>query len=244
VVDIGGLLDAAAGDEAPAWMCVVRHAGRVLGVLVHEIVELKAVDAPAPADGEPTSLVRHDLPMERGILRVLDTAALMAACPESAISQRTGQGETRQDGAPPSPHTWLVFEAAGSYAARIDHIQAIIPLPAALRPRLEAGLAADLDWRGHAVPVRGLLAGPGQATPLAEARLLIVVVAGDRRVAVPIAAVRAMIAPRTATLARLRARGGALVDVVSTAAGPDRATYEVVELEALAAAEQGMREAA
>ena len=244
VVDIGSLIGAAASAQAPAWMCVVRHGDRVLGMLVHEIVELKAVDVPSRVSGERAPLVRHALPVERGILHVLDTAALMAECPESGISVKAEPAEASRERVPASPHTWLVFEADGLYATRIDHIQAVIALPDALRPRLEAGLAVDLDWRDQAVPVRALFADAARALAGTDMRLLVVVVAGGRGVAVPITAVKAMIAPRTATLARLRARGGAMVDVVSTAAGPDRATYEVVDLEALASAEQGMRRAA
>jgi chemotaxis signal transduction protein len=171
---------------------------------------------------------------------VLDTAALMATCPESCISLR-GERESTQGASATSAHTWLVFESAGSYATRIDCVQEIVPVPASLRPRLEAGLDVTLPWRGHAVPVRDLFAGHGLA---AAARLLIVVEAEGRRIAVPIVGVKAMIAPRTATLARLRVRAE-LVDVVSTAAGTaDRASYEVVDLEARASAEPGLRRAA
>ena len=244
VVDIGALIGAAPCSEAPAWMCVVRHGERVLGVLVHEIVELKVAELPRRAPEERTPLVRHALAVERGILHVLDTGALMAGCPESGISLREGRAEADRGPAATSPHTWLVFEADGRYATRIDHIQAIIPVPDALRPRLEAGLSAALEWRDQVVPVRALFAQAGRALAGADMRLLVVVVAAGRRVAVPITAVKAMVAPRTATLARLRARGGAMVDVVSTAAGPGRAAYEVGDLEALARAEQGMRQAA
>ena len=52
-----------------------------------------------------------------------------------------------------------------------------------------------------------------------------------------------MIAPRTATLARLHVRAEP-VDVISTAAGADRATYEVVDLEALASTGAALRQAA
>ena len=237
VVDIGATLGVLPTDEARPWMCVVRHGGMVLGVLVHEIVELHGVDVSDAA--ESSSLVRRELPTARGVLQVLDTTALMASCPEACISLR---GERGAEHAAPatSPHTWLVFESAGSYATRIDCVQEIVPVPAALRPRLEAGLDVSLQWRGHAVPVRDLFAGQGLA---AAARLLIVVEAGGCRIAVPIIGVKAMIAPRTATLARLRVRAE-LVDVISTAAGADRASYEVVDLAARASAEQGLRHAA
>ena len=235
VVDISAALGVLPTDEARPWMCVVRHGGLVLGVLVHEIVELHGVDVDEAAE---SSLVRRELPMARGILQVLDTAALMAACPESCISLR-GERESAHAAAATSPHTWLVFESAGSYATRIDHVQEIVPVPASLRPRLEAGLDVSLQWREHAVPVRDLFAGHGLA---AAARLLIVVEADGRRIAVPIVGVKAMIAPRTATLARLRVRAE-LVDVISTAAGADRASYEVVDLAARASAEPGLRRA-
>jgi len=241
VVDIGGLLGATAGAEAPAWMCVVRHGGLVLGVLVHEIIALHGAAVPA-IDGALARLVRRELPVERGILQVLDTAALMAACPESCISLRTDV-EARQRAPATNEHPYLVFEWCGGYAVRIDCVQEIVPLPDSLRPRLEAGLPVSLQWRGHAVPVRELFAEPGSVVTPRDARLLIVVVADACRIAIPIAGVKAMIAPRTATLARLRVRAE-LVDVISTAAGPERASDEVVDLEARAASEQGLRRAA
>ena len=227
VVDIGGALGAMPTNEARPWMCVVRHGGLVLGVLVHEIVELHAADLAEVADS--TTLVRRELPTASGILQVIDTAALMACCPESCISLR-GEAEAAPQALATSPHTWLVFEAAGSYATRIDCVQEIVPVPATLRPRLDAGLAVSLTWRGHAVPVRALFDGQNLGD---AARLLVVVENGGCRIAVPIAGVKAMIAPRTATLSRLRVRAE-LVDVISTAAGADRASYEVVDLEARA----------
>jgi len=45
VVDIGVALGAMPSSEPRPWMCVVRHGGMVLGVLVHEIVELHAAEA-------------------------------------------------------------------------------------------------------------------------------------------------------------------------------------------------------
>ena len=235
VVDIGGLLGASAGGSAPAWMCVVREGAFVLGVLVHQIVELHAADLPVAMPG---GLVRCELPTEHGILQVLDGAALMAACPESAISARGDRAHAAASGVVTSPHTWLVFEAAGVHAARIEHVQEIIPLPDALRPRLDAGLDVSLPWRGQAVPVRPLFADAPLAP--AQARLLVVVVSAQGCVAVPITAVKAMIAPRTATLSRLRVRAES-VEVISTV-GADRATYEVADLEARAGAE--LRQAA
>jgi chemotaxis signal transduction protein len=239
VVDIGGLLGARPEDAAPMWMCVLRHGELALGVLVHEILELQDVEA-MPSDAD-APLVRRELPIARGILQVLDTAALMAACPESAIGLRR-PAAANSGGAAASPHTWLVFEAAGCYAARIECVQEIVPLPEALRPRLEAGQPVSLDWRGHAVPLRPL-SPEGAGIAKGDARLLLVVVAGDSRIAIPIAGVKAMVAPRTATPARLRARARQ-VDVISVAAGAESATWEVVDLEARALAECGMRRAA
>ena len=237
VVDIAGLLGADAAGGAPEWMCVVREGALVLGVLVHQIVELHAADLPVVARGD---LVRCELPTAHGMLQVLDGAALMADCPESAISARGERADAPHASAGASPHTWLVFDAGGVQAARIDHVQEIIPLPDALRPRLDAGLAVSLAWRGQAVPVRPLSAH----APLAAsaARLLVVVVTAQGRVALPITAVKAMLAPRTATLARLRVRGES-VEVVSTL-GADRATYEVVDLQARAVPAPGLRQAA
>lgn len=237
VVDIAGLLGAADGDGAPAWMCVVREGDLVLGVLVHEIVELHAADLPAGAPG----LVRCELPTAHGILQVLDGAALMASCPESGISRRGDRVDARQGAVASSPHSWLVVQAGGLHAARIEHVQEIIPMPDSLRPRLDAGLAVSLPWRGQAVPVRALF--PGKPLPTAAPRLLVIVVVGASRVAVPITAVRAMIAPRTATLSRLRVKAEN-VEIISTLGAADRATYEVVDLEARALAEQGLMQAA
>ncbi len=229
VVDIGAELGALAQPQAPAWICVVRHGERLLGVLVHELVEL----LPHDGDGESmagSALVRHELPTPGGIVQLLDTAALMAHCPASVISERREAAAAGRERQETSPHTWLVFDAAGDYAARIDGVQEIVPLPADLRPRLEAGAAVSFAWRGHAVPVRGLFAQAGAGPAAADARLLVIVVDGTRRVAVPIAGVRRMIGAGTATLARVRV-GARVADVVSTAASsPERASYEVVDL--------------
>ncbi len=241
VVDIAGLLGASPDAEAPAWMCVVRHRGVVLGLLVHEIIELQVADLPLAGDASRV-LVRHELPSARGILQVLDTAALMSWCPESGISLR-GNASTRQDAHATSPHAWLVFDAGGSYATRIEHVQEIVPLPPTLRPRLEAELSASLQWRGHAVPVRALFASAGLAASVRDACLLLVILVGDARIAVPIASVKAIIAPRTSTVSRLRVRAH-VVEVVSTLAVEGRASYEVVDLTSRVAMAQGAHPAA
>ena len=229
VVDIGGLLGALPDRGTPPWMCVVRHGDVALGVLVHDIIELQGAELAPLDDASAGPLVRRELPIARGLLQVIATAALMASCPESGIGLRR-EAKAWLGAQPTSPHTWLVFEAGGAYATRIDRVQEIVPLPADLRPRLEAGAAVSFAWRGHAVPVRGLFAQAGAGPAAADARLLVIVVDGTRRVAVPIAGVRRMIGAGTATLARVRV-GARVADVVSTAASsPERASYEVVDL--------------
>lgn len=233
VVDLTTALQAMPDAASPPWMCVVRHGELALGVLVHEIFDLQSVDAGTldaarPDDGGAATLVRGDVSIERGILQVLDTAALMVRCAESALSARRGAVDERAS-ASHSAKPYMVFESAGVFAAEIDGVQEVVPLPESLRERLQARLPASLSWRGHVVPVRDVLAERGEGVAPGDVRQLIIVADGDRRIAVPIAGVRAMIPPNTATLSRLHVNGRG-VDVVSTVSSEHRASYALIDL--------------
>jgi hypothetical protein len=93
------------------------------------------------------------------------------------------------------------------------------------------------------VPVRALFASAGLAASVRDACLLLVILVGDARIAVPIASVKAIIAPRTSTVSRLRVRAH-VVEVVSTLAVEGRASYEVVDLTSRVAMAQGAHPAA
>ncbi len=248
VVDLTAALRAVPDAQPAPWLCVVRHGELALGVLVQESFGLTSIaadrlDAATAGDGGgPGALVRCELPIERGILHAIDSRALMSHCPESALSARR-EAAAQHAAAARSTKPYMVFESAGVFASEVGCVQEVLPLPEAVRARLAAGSPASIAWRGHAVPVRDVLAAGGEALPLDEARQLIVVAHGDRRVAVPIAGVRAMIPAHAGTLARLSV-GGRDVEVVSTMTSEHRATYAVVDLSAHVMEREALRQAA
>lgn len=235
VIDLTGPLRAAADGQAAPWMCVVRHGERLLGLLVHEILGLVRVALPPPEDGadlraDRAGFVTAEVPVEQGIVQALDPQQLMAHFSESALSvRRSAHAEAAAAGQGRSPKPYMVFEADGVLACEVDGVQEVLPLPDTVRDRLAAGLPARLTWRGHAVPVRDVLARPGASAAADRARQLIVLTEGDRRLAIPIVAVKAMIPAHTGTLSRLGIAGQRM-DVVSVQTSEHVASYAVVDL--------------
>ncbi len=249
VVDLSAALRAVPDAGIAPWMCVVRHDGLALGVLVHENFGLTAIDVErldaATAMGglaATGTLARCDIPIDRGILQVLDPRTLMSHCPESALSARRTANEPGAAQAR-SVKPYMVFEAAGVFASEVALVQEVLPFPDALRARLAAALPASLAWRGHAVPVRDVLGARGVALAVGDVRQLIVVADRDRRIAVPIAGVRAMIPAHTGTLCRLFAAGRE-VEVVSTMTAEHRASYALVDFGACLQALEALPRAA
>ncbi|MFG6430621.1 chemotaxis protein CheW [Roseateles sp. LYH14W] len=247
VIDLTEALRATPDRQPAAWMCVVRHGERRLGLLVHEILGLIHVAAPAPAAGADDELGRDragfvaaELAVEQGIVQALDPERLMAEFSESALSVRRVASAAAAAAAVQarSRKPYMVFEAAGLIACEVDGLQEVLPMPETVRERLAAGLPARLTWRGHAVPVRDVFARPGQPHGDGRAQQLLVLADGERRLAIPIVSMQAMIPAHAGSLCHVGI-GGRSMAVVSTQTSEQAASYAVVDLRAHLAATGG-----
>jgi|GEM_PF-4316560 len=231
VVDLCGALQALPEAGTPAWWCIVCAGDRAIGLVVQEVLPMaRWAEVPDRADA-PGDLVLQRRVEGDALLQLIDVQALMARYGETAISARDdaaahGQGALAAGAGAPA---YMVFEAGGAFAAEVDRVQAVVTLPAELRPRLDAGLPATLHWREQAVPVRPLADALVGLQPQA-ARQLVVVREGGQLSALPIGGVKAMVPRSTASRHRLRLRGR-LVEVITVQTDGERASYPVVALQ-------------
>ncbi len=236
VVDLTGALQALPADQAGAWVCIVCEGNLALGVVMHEVLEIARLTAaegtPDHASADERAVISRRLVMGDRTLQVIDVAALMRRYPEAAISGRNvghGAHAVRQQaaGAEVAP-AYMVFDAGGSFAARIDGVQEVVPLPAELQPRLDAGLSTTLQWREQPVPV--VTIGDSLVTlPAQAARQLVIVRQDGRLAALAIDAVRALVPRGVAQRNRMRMQGRQ-VEVISVETEDHRASYAVVDL--------------
>ena len=150
--------------RTPAWMCVVRHGELVLGVLVHEIIDLHAVDVPA---GDAAAAASAGAP------RAADGARHPAGArhrgPDGAVSrvghQPARPGRVATDAAATSPHTVAGVrgrrqprDAHRPACRRSSRCRGAAPAPGG-RPGREPAVARRSDARAQ--PVRR----PAQRSP-------------------------------------------------------------------------------
>lgn len=229
VVDLCGALQALPVGASPAWWCIVCAGDRAIGLVVHEVLPLARLardEQPAPTEAH--ALVNRRLVHGEGLLQLIDVEALMQRYGETAISMAPATSQRRRSTGAAAP-AYMVFEAGGPFAAEVGGVQAVVPVPAELRPRLEAGLPATLQWRQQPVPVRPLADGlVGLAAQ--AARQLVVVRTAGQLVALPIGGVRAMVPRNTASCHRMRLRGR-MVEVITVQTDGELASYPVVALE-------------
>lgn len=236
VVDLTGPLHARPGERPPAWWCIVQVAERAIALVVQEVLPITRL-APA-CEAEPGALVMHRLVQADGLLQLLDAQALMQRYGETAISAAPVQARQQRGSAAGAP-AYMVFEAGNAFAAEVAAVQAVVPLPAELRLRLEAGLPATLQWRQQAVPVHPLADELVCLAPTA-ARQLVVVRADEALQALPIAAVRAMVPRNSASRHRMRLQGR-MVEVITVRTDGELASYPVVALAGRAEAAPAVR---
>lgn len=235
VVDLTGALHALPDAAAAAWVCIVCQDDLAIGVVVHEVLGITRVanDAGTPDTSPETdrAVIGRRLVTGDRTLQVMDVAALMRRYPEAAISSKgrdasraARQAATGGEGAP----AYMVFDAGGRFAARIDGVQEVVALPDDLRLRLDAGLSTTLQWREQPVPV--LPIGDSLVTLPADAvRQLVIVRQEGRLAALTIAGVRALVPRGVAQRNRMRLQGRA-VEVISVETEDHRASYTVVDL--------------
>lgn len=234
VVDLAGALHALPATEAPAWVCILCEGELAIGLVVHEVLEIARI---APDAGTPEQAGASDRPVvarrlvkgER-TLQLVDVTLLLGRYAETAISARNARASQVRTLADPGAPAYMVFDAGGMFAATIDGVQEVIPLPDELRAALDTGNPATLQWREQPVPVMAigdsLVAMPTQA-----ARQLVVIRRDERLAALPIVGVRAMVPRGIANRSRMRMKGRP-VEVISVETEDHRASYPVVDLAA------------
>lgn len=232
---LGGLADPA---DAP-WVCVVRRGAHAVGVLVHEVSALLAVDMDTlsiplrlhGADEGPALLLGAIVSEATRTVQLVSTEGLMRLYPEVVISAGQGEDPEAQDrnAIRCTASAFMVFEAGTPFASPIQAVQEVIALPPALLASMEAGAPTTIDWRGHAVPLIDLRRREDKGSA-AEPRQLVIIAEGEQRAAVAIGGVQALIPAKAAK--RRRFPGGARgpIEMVMVDTPSQQASYAVLDL--------------
>lgn len=238
VVDLTGVLHAMPADHAAAWVCIVCVEDLAIGLLVHEVLALTriapAVDETVLSEAGDVAVVAQRLVTGERTLQVVDVAALLRRWTAAEISRKNARAARLRTTADPTAPAYMVFEAGGMFAARIDGVQEVVPVPAPLRSRLDAGLSSTLEWRGQAVPVLPI-GDDLVALPARSAHQLVIVRREDQLAALAITGVKALVPRGVALRNRMRVHGRA-VEVISVETEDHHASYTVVALGGTAAA--------
>lgn len=211
---------------APALLAVVERAGLALGLPVHAVLSLQALDTAAPA--QPDDLLSAQFTPDGAPLRVLDEERLFARFPEAQLSRDAAGGERsggadgdRRQVANTAPY--IVFEGGGMYAAPIGAVERIV----SLREALTDGDGA-MAWEGRPIRLRDLRAGGGDGGDV------MVVRRGDAHVGYVVARVHLLVPPGSGRIYRMGGPGAAW-EFIATVEEGAQASYRIVDLEALAA---------
>ena len=200
-------VDPVLGDVGAGLLAVLEHDGLALGVPVRATLRL--------ADFAPAATVYDDDGAE---VRLVDVAALFARRPEAGLSRSAHAAAPAQPSAgKPNDAAYVVFDADGLAATPLDALERVLPLVDTP--------GATMRWGDRAIPVVDLRR-PKQVP--AEAGQVLVVRAGERRVACVAARVHVMIPAGGGQLYRLGA--GAFI---MTGEGREQASYRIVDLRLL-----------
>jgi len=129
-----------AGD-APL-LAVLEHDGLALGLPARAALALQAF----AFEGSDLTATVYDADGKE--VRLLDTAALFARCPEALLSKRAAGAATIaaiQDGGVANGEACIVFEAGGPAATPIGAVEQILPLA--------SGSGATMPWNGATLPL-------------------------------------------------------------------------------------------
>jgi chemotaxis signal transduction protein len=225
-------LDQRVGESEAPLLAVLSHAGLALGVPMRAVRQLQAFGAGLPVPGGVTSAV---FDADGGEVRLLDSARLFARYPEAALSR------PQEEAGPPAAGTahaanacaYIVFEADGVKAVAIGAVEHIVPLAQAA--------TATMAWRGAAIPLADLRTRERTHERTHERGHGHVLVAQGPQgpVGYVVTRVHTLIPAGSGQLYRIgaaagRTAGGAArpVDFITAGAGPDQASYRIVELAA------------
>lgn len=197
-------VDPALGDVGAGLLAVLEHDGLALGVPVRATLRL--------ADFVPAATVYDDDGAE---VRLVDVAALFARRPEADLSRSAHAAAPAQARAgKPNDAAYVVFDADGLAATPLDALERVLPLVDTP--------GATMRWGDQTIAVIDLRR-PNHVP--AEDGQVLVVRAGERRVACVAARVHVMIPAGGGQLYRLGA--GAFI---MTDDGGERASYRIVDL--------------
>lgn len=123
-------------------LAVLEHEGLALGLPARAALALQAF----AFEGSDLTATVYDADGKE--VRLLDTAALFARCPEALLSKPATAAATIaaiQDGGVANEEACIVFEAGGPAATPIGAVEQILPLP--------RGMGATMPWNGATLPL-------------------------------------------------------------------------------------------
>lgn len=227
-------------DGAP-WVAIVMHADRCIAVPCHGMDQVRAfaradVQAAASAQGLCAATCSGLVLQADGEqVRLVDAAALLACFSVSAISQQNaGTAHTAQT-ALRNRVAHVVFQARSRFAAPIDQLQEIMPLPDGFEPQtLANGMAGSVEWRGQGVPLIDLQRHlwPG-AAPVTAPRRILITYLGDQLTALLVGEVEVLIPPHAGVQTQVRLPNGDPLHMITVDEDRARSSYRLIDLHAL-----------
>ncbi|MRW91485.1 hypothetical protein GJ699_15945, partial [Duganella sp. FT80W] len=215
-------------DHPPApLLAVLRLGEHTLGLPVKEVRELRQLPA-APQGvrsegaGRLPCLTIHDA--DGATLRLVDSAALFAMHPESALNL---EPEPQRGGGERNEQTYMVVDAGGKLALPIGACEEVLQAaPEECVPAPDGG-HATLNWRGGTIAVHDLRQPVGSASRRGKVAL-VVLRTDSAPVALAVDQVVSMIPPGAAELNRLQ-RAGETVELLILSDDSGSATYRVAD---------------
>ncbi len=250
VLDMACMLGLPDVPDVPAsplpWLLVLHWQGRLLAFPVHEICAVRAFEASAwqASQGVPPTLqafCQGTCLMPDGTrVFALQAQALLDASP---LSQRAAVATAQPSTGPlrlafqPEARSGalVVFKSRQLWAAGMDLMREIVPLPADLPPAPEAANAqlGAMEWRGQAIAVWDLrMTLDGQASGRSADARVIVLQAGARTLGLLVESVLALVPGQDAARHRFSAHGS-LVDMVTVGSGASQVSYQLMDLASL-----------
>lgn len=230
VIDTIRLLKVTAAFPLPL-LAIVEHGDLALGLMVHEVLQLRMLATPSRLPG---SIVATVIDEDGGAIEVIDVAALLACLPEASISRVTAEASGLSAATAKAAaqrlnnNAYIVFQTDQKYATAIDPIEEILALTPVHVGALEQ-LLPTIAWRGQPLPTVDLRP-PGTPTPLGCGARIIVARSGSSCTGFVVEKVELLIPPNTGKLFRMALAGMGLVEFITTGAVHEQVTYRTMEL--------------
>ncbi|WP_338760112.1 chemotaxis protein CheW [Massilia sp. METH4] len=213
---------AATGQGSPAarpLLAVVEDAGRLLGLAIDGVRDMRPLAPPEPGAAVPTV---YDEAGEALVFVAVEP--LFARYPETALSCAGGQPGARRDTRAGNAAPLLLFDAGATLAIAAAAVEQVLPFTGA-----EEAAPATMPWQGRAIAVVDRRRGGGQGH-------LMIVRHGAAHAACVVDAVRSLVPAGAGRLFTLAQPGRGKADFVEVADGERQGSYRIVDAEELAGA--------